>query len=120
MATIGEIESGLPLAALEQVTQALAPDDAKFRYQIVPKATWTRRQRSQRLSPAEREIVARLARVWDRTMDVYHDADAAGRFLHAPHPLLDGRTPVDVARSTGAGAQLVEDILGRLEHGSVL
>ena len=120
MGVIGGIESGLPLATLDQVADSIAPDDSKFRFLIVPKATWTRRQRGQHLSPAESEIVARLALVWDRTLEIYRDETTARRFLHTPHQLLDGRTPVDVARCTGAGARLVEDILGRLEHGSAL
>ena len=120
MGVIGNIEQGLPLSALEQVNDTIAPGDSNFRFLIVPKATLTRRQRGQHLSPAESEIVARLALVWDRTMEIYQDEKAARRFLHTPHQLLNGRTPVDVALRTGAGARLVENILGRLEHGSTL
>jgi putative toxin-antitoxin system antitoxin component (TIGR02293 family) len=118
MALIRQIEEGLPLSAFDRVTQHIAPGDLKFRLLIIPKATWTRRKKDHRLSPSESEIVARLARVWEKTVEIYGNEETARRFLNAPHPLLDGRTPMSVALTTSTGATLVEDILGRLQYGS--
>ena len=118
MAVIRQIEVGLPMSAFNRITDRVAPNDASFRFQIIPKATLTRRTKSKRLSPGESEVVARLARVWETAVEVYQCEGTARRFLHQPHPLLEGRSPISVALATGAGARLVEDILGRLQYGS--
>ena len=120
MALIRQIESGLPLAAVERVARNVAPDDLNFRFAIIPRATWPRRRKGSHLSPGESEVVARLAQVWDKAVEVYEDEDTARRFLRQPHALLDGRIPISVALTTGAGAALVEAILGRLQYGSAL
>jgi putative toxin-antitoxin system antitoxin component (TIGR02293 family) len=120
MALVEQIERGLPLSSFNRVTQYVAPDDRKFRFNIIPKATWTRRQKSNRLSPGESEVIARIAAVWEKTVGLYKDEDVARRFLNQPHQLLEGRTPLGVALATSAGASLVDDILGRLEYGSAL
>src|SRR4051812_20001548 len=85
MGLIRQIESGLPMSAFERVTQCVAPGDAQLRTKLIPKATLTRRKRSQRLSPSESELVTRLARVWERAVEVYQgDEDLARRFLNQP------------------------------------
>ena len=118
MAVIRQIEVGLPMSAFNRLTDHVAPNDASFRFQIIPKATLTRRIKSERLSPSESEVVARLARVWETAVEVYQNEGTARRFLHQLHPLLEGRSPISVALATSAGARLVEDILGRLQYGS--
>lgn len=44
------------------------------------------------------------------------DEGAATRFLERPHPLLDGRTPKEVA-CTGEGADRVVRLIGRADAG---
>jgi putative toxin-antitoxin system antitoxin component (TIGR02293 family) len=118
MALIRQIEAGLPISAFNRITGHIAPDDVNFRFLIIPKATLTRRNKSKQLSPGESEVVARLAKVWEMAVDVYKSEDTARRFLHQPHSLLEGRTPISVALGTSAGARLIEEILGRLQYGS--
>jgi uncharacterized protein (DUF2384 family) len=47
---------------------------------------------------------------------VWDDADDARDFLHTPHPLLDGRAPLDVSL-TELGARRVEELLWKLFFG---
>src|SRR3546814_1518056 len=47
LAIANSIKAGLPLAALERLSKAIAPDDANFPYRFVPRATLTRRKRSE-------------------------------------------------------------------------
>jgi hypothetical protein len=42
---MARIENGLPIGALERVALLLAPDDARFKYRLVPKATYDRRKK---------------------------------------------------------------------------
>ena len=41
---IVRIEHGLPVKAVDKVAHLLAPDDAQFKYRLVPKATLERRK----------------------------------------------------------------------------
>jgi putative toxin-antitoxin system antitoxin component (TIGR02293 family) len=50
--------------------------------------------------------------------EVWGSDAATERFWVEPHPLLASRTPLQVASESEAGAQLVEQILGRLKFGS--
>jgi putative toxin-antitoxin system antitoxin component (TIGR02293 family) len=114
------IESGLPVAALERLTRRICPGDSRFKYQIVPKATLSRRQARPRprLSAEESAKLVRLARIWTQARRVWGDEDAASRFLLAPHMLLLGKRPIDVALGNEVGAEIVEGILGRLQYGT--
>lgn len=114
---VDAIQEGLPVTVAEQIALQLAPGDPGFRYQIVPKATLARRKHSARLSPEEGERVVRLGRLWDRTLSIWKDADAARRFLWRPNALLAMRTPIAVALTGESGGRMVETLLGQFEAG---
>jgi putative toxin-antitoxin system antitoxin component (TIGR02293 family) len=121
--TLGIIETireGLPVKALYRIASFVSPDDATFRFQFVPKATIARREKQpgKRLTVDEGGKVARVARVWVSALGVWGTEDNARAFLFRPHALLAGGKPIDVAIGTDLGAQLVEDILGRLKYSS--
>jgi len=115
---IARIEDGLPIGALERVSRLLAPDDAHFKYRLVPKATYERRKATHRLSSQEGARLARLARVWSLALDVWQSEAEARDFLFRPHPMLEDGRPIDVVIRSEIGAELVLDILGRLKYGS--
>jgi putative toxin-antitoxin system antitoxin component (TIGR02293 family) len=115
---ISRIEHGLPLDALERMAQLLAPEDARFKYRLVPKATFERRKSSRRLSSDEGMRLARLARVWSLSLDVWKDEEEARNFLFRPHPMIEDKRPIDVVIQNEFGAEMVVDILGGLKYGS--
>jgi putative toxin-antitoxin system antitoxin component (TIGR02293 family) len=118
LSLIGRIEAGLPVAALQSISDRYAPEDKSFVFRVIPKATLDRRKRTHHLTSFEGDLVARLARIWAVAVDVWQDDEAARAFLFRPHPLLDGRKPVDLVLGNELGAKLVEDILGRLKYGT--
>ena len=127
MTLMDEVEKGLPLAALDRVAKAVAPDDAGFAFRMVPRATLARRRKAwttahdavaARLSAEESARVARLAEVWTLAREVWGSEEAARAFLFRPHPMLEGRRPVDVVLANEFGRPLVEGILGGLKYGS--
>lgn len=124
LSLIQEVERGLPVSALDRLVRSLAPHDAMFAFRLVPRATLARRRtggtRAPRLSPAESDRVARLAKVWAMAREVWKDDDAAREFLFRPHMLLGGRPPVDVVLASEFGGPLVEGVLGRLQYGSAI
>ena len=110
--------AGLPVSTLDRLCRAVAPEDNSFPTELIPRATLKRRRAKKVLSPEESELVGRLAQVWAMALDVYQDEETARRFLNEPHALLQGKKPIDVARTNAFGASVVEDILGRLKYGS--
>jgi putative toxin-antitoxin system antitoxin component (TIGR02293 family) len=115
---ISRIEHGLPVAALERVSQLLAPGDVQFKYKLIPKATYERRKTAHRLSSDEGTRLARVARVWSLARDIWESDEAAREFLFRPHPMIEDKRPVDVVIQTEFGAEMVIDILGGLKYGS--
>ncbi len=122
-----EVEKGLPLTALDRVAKAVAPDDAQFAFRMVSRATLARRRKAlsmarhaatARLSADESARVARLAGVWALAREVWGSDEEARAFLFRPHPILEGRRPVDVVLANEFGRPLVEGLLGRLQYGS--
>jgi putative toxin-antitoxin system antitoxin component (TIGR02293 family) len=117
MHLVDEVAEGLPFNAADELAGALAPNDATFKYRLVPKATYARRKATQRLSAAESERLVRLARIWSLARDIWKDDDKARRFLTGPHMLLDGRSALDVALASELGGKKVEDLMMQIIAG---
>lgn len=114
------LDKGLPVGSVDRIAALIAPSDAAFRYRIIPKATLARLRAKRRLSRSQGEIVARLAEVWTDALRVWKTAAEARGFLHRRHPLLENQEPIELALQSAIGAQLVRDVLGRLEHGTAV
>ena len=86
---------------------------------LIPEATLRRAKTKQRgLSREMSERLYEVSRVVDAVSRVYHgDKAAIARFLEKPHRLLGGRTPLEMARSSSAGAEAVINMLRRAEAG---
>jgi len=116
---IDRIRQGLPVRVLYTVSNQIAPDDSKFVFRIVPKASLARRKKGLKpLTADESNRIARLAAVWKLAETVWKNDEEARAFLFRPHPMLEGRRPIDVVLESELGAELVRNILGRLLYGS--
>lgn len=84
---------------------------------VVPEATLRRvRKAGKALSRQLSERLYEVGRVVDAVSRAYHgDRDAIEAFLNRPHPLLDGQTPFDMARSSSAGTEAVLNLIRRAE-----
>ena len=112
------VAAGLPLSALERLVRSLSPEDEGLRFAFVPRPTLARRQHQKRLSPEESARVARVAAVFDLAREAWGSDAEARAFLRRPHPLLEDRTPLELSLATDVGARIVENLLGRLMHGT--
>ncbi len=82
----------------------------------LPIRTLARRERQRRLRSTEADRLYRLAGVACRAVEVLGSTDAAGRWLRHPNRALGGVAPLELL-DTGAGAEEVEHVLGRIEWG---
>lgn len=76
------------------------------------------RRCKQRLSPAESELLLRLAKTIARAEDVFGDLPNGLAWLNNSNMSLGGVRPVSLT-DTEIGVELVADVLGRIEHGIV-
>lgn len=112
-----QLSRGLPSAALKVLIEriSLRPDERNgLLHRIVSKSTL--RRRGAHLSPKESEKTERLARAFATALHVWASEGDARAFMHAPHPMLHDRAPIDVAL-TELGARRVEGLLWRLFYG---
>jgi putative toxin-antitoxin system antitoxin component (TIGR02293 family) len=114
-AFIERLERGLPRSAIKQLKHYGALSDADLS-EVIPRRTLTSLKKSARLSAEQSDRLARVAGVVALAQRVFGDPMVARDWLVAPNPSLGARVPLRLLR-TGNGAQLVESVLGRIEHG---
>ena len=120
LSLVNQIEQGLPLQAVDRVAQVMAPDDPHAKFMLLSRSTWSRLQKRsrQKLTREMSERVHGVARVVLEARRLWADDESAMvRFLNRPHLLLGGRTPLDVARESTTGADLVVRIIGEARAG---
>ena len=61
--------------------------------------------------------VVRLTRIQALTEDVFGDAQKANRWLRENLAILDGKPPLEIAR-TESGARVVEQMLAKIDWGA--
>lgn len=117
---VERIESGLPMSTVDTIIKKIDPRGAYLSvYDLIPKATYYRRKEQKKpLTKDQSEMIFALAKVFSEALRQYHGRrDLASFFLSRKHPLLGGRTPLDVARESTAGADLVLKLLAQAEAG---
>jgi putative toxin-antitoxin system antitoxin component (TIGR02293 family) len=113
---VSVIRGGLPYESLTSVIENLNVSTEQVAEVLdLPRRTLARRKEG-KLSAAESERVARLARVASRARDVFEDDAKAMRWLTKPNRALGGNVPFSLL-DTDVGAQAVEEELLRIEHG---
>ena len=89
---------------------------------MIPEATLRRaRKTGKPLSRAHSKRLYEVGRVVDAVSCAYRgDRSAIEVFLDRAHPLLEGNTPLDLARSGSAGAEAVLNLIRRARVGMVV
>lgn len=111
------VSHGLPKSSIKAIVDYVGLNNEERRqllYRIIPEATYKRRRN--KLSAEESGRTERLARIYATAQYVWDSDDDARTFLHTPHPMLQGCTPLDVSM-TELGARRVEELLWQLYYG---
>lgn len=114
-AFVESVERGLPRGAVAELKRFSLLSDADLS-EVIPRRTLTSIKRARRLTPEQSDRVARTAGIAALARRVFGDAEGAREWLLTPNPTLAGQVPLRLLR-TGSGAQLVEAVLLRVEHG---
>lgn len=108
------LKNGLARNSFERLKEALEVSNEELcRIVNIPMRTLARRER---FMPDESERIVRVARVFQRAVEVMGNVVGGRRWFKTPKPALGGCTPLEFC-DTEPGAMEVENLLGRLEHG---
>ena len=120
LALVEIVRRGFPANTAKTVVQRVDPDGRfLLATDIIPKSTLHRRLKNQKpLTKDESEKIFALSKVFAEVLRIYHgDKDLAARFLIFPHPMLNNRPPIDLAKESIAGADLILKVLAQADAG---
>jgi putative toxin-antitoxin system antitoxin component (TIGR02293 family) len=113
------VRQGLPFQSLAVVMDGYAIDrEAACRLLHLSDRNFLRRREQGRLSPDESDRLVRVARVLAHANRVFEDAGASAEWIRTPNTALGRQQPLSLL-DTDVGAQQVDQVLGRIEHGIV-
>jgi putative toxin-antitoxin system antitoxin component (TIGR02293 family) len=114
---ISRLRDGLPYGSIERLREALdlSLDELASALGISTR-TLSRRKEQDSLHRDESDRVFRIARVFSHATSVFGGAERASRWFKRPNPVLEDMSPIEVF-DTDLGAQLVGDLLTRIEYG---
>ncbi|MDH5527306.1 MAG: DUF2384 domain-containing protein [Nitrospirota bacterium] len=111
------IHNGLRFKAFNLLGKQLHISEDQLREVVViTPRTLARRKQSAWLNPEESDRLFRVARIMAHARETFGDIDKASRWLRRANRQLSGKSPLEVL-VTDWGAEQVDAILGRLEHG---
>ncbi|MDA8089299.1 MAG: DUF2384 domain-containing protein [Nitrospiraceae bacterium] len=107
-----EILNGFPFSWARSVQRHLDMSDKDLaNFMCISISTFRRIKREKRkFSRKASDRLYRLAALFAWAVDVLHSKEDARKWLTSPHPLLNGRIPIELAE-TDPGKILVENIL---------
>jgi putative toxin-antitoxin system antitoxin component (TIGR02293 family) len=106
-----QIEQGLPAQSFDLLIERIPSRD-----RLQWKKMVSRQGSLTRLSQEDSEKAGRLAYILALAKEVWGDWKHASSFLTSSHQALDGKTPLDAARSEW-GAREVEAVLRKIQFG---
>lgn len=116
---ISQLKRGLPVASLTRLSRELEVSESRLASTVsIAQRTLTRRKREGRFKADESERVLRIARLYERAIEVLGDGRAARQWFKSSVKGLGNKTPLEYA-DTEPGAQEVEGMLDRIEDGVV-
>ena len=114
---IAKIKEGLSVKAFDRLCKNLdISEKALAKTLNIAISTLARRKKSGRMTFEESERIYRIARLYDRAVEVFGDKKMGRKWLKEPAWALGDIPPLEFAE-TELGAQEVDDLLGRIEHG---
>lgn len=113
-----QVEHGFVKAEASNLFERVAATSplpaGKLRAELIPDSSWKRARKT--LGPQASQTAARLRHILAVSERIWGNEKDATEWLNAPHPELDGATPVSLLR-TEAGGRAVESLLAALEFG---
>jgi putative toxin-antitoxin system antitoxin component (TIGR02293 family) len=113
------VRTGLPSTSAKAIAQRLGDDFIVVNVGSPKRSASSKKtkgRRAKRLTLRQSERIVRLARIVARSTEVFGTEERALGWLKEPNRALGENAPLSLL-DTDIGAQAVEDVLGRIEHG---
>lgn len=120
LALVDRVRKGFPASTVKTVVLRVDPHGRFLKpTDIIPRSTYHRRVKANvALSKDESERLLALSRVFAEALRIYRgDAKLVSLFLLREHPMLGGRQPIELAKESTAGADLVLKLLAKADAG---
>jgi putative toxin-antitoxin system antitoxin component (TIGR02293 family) len=115
---VAVVRRGVAAGVYRWLKESLEVSDQRLAKVVrISQRTVKRRLGEGRFRPDESERLVRVVRLTERAKEVFGDFEGAREWLKSPQFALGGEIPLEYA-DTEPGAQIVEDLLGRIEHGT--
>ncbi len=119
LALAERIESGLPSSTITEMRKVLQfPSISSVASLVGMSAKTAERRVAHRavLARDESERMVRLIRIHMQAVETFESEENARKWLFRPLSIFNGKTPLEMI-VTEPGARVVEQALGRIEHG---
>lgn len=115
---IERVRAGVPFTEVTHLSSRIGMSQDETAVVLhIPSRTFARRKETaDRLAPRESERFVRFARIFSIANDVLGSMQSVKIWMKHENRALGGVTPMSLL-DTDIGAQAVEDVLGRIEHG---
>lgn len=111
------IRTGLPYRAVEQLREEMGLSLGELAEALsISTRTLNRRKQSESLNSEESDRVFRIARVYAHALAVLESSERAANWFKKSNRALGGRIPLEMF-DTDVGAEMVDDVLTRIEYG---
>ncbi|PWG61854.1 type II RES/Xre toxin-antitoxin system antitoxin [Spiribacter halobius] len=115
--TIETIRKGVPVEMVDALIEQGVVSRKQVYDLVAPRRTLThRRSRGEPLTTEESERLFRVNRIVQHAIETFGNADKARAYLNKPMRRFEGRSCVDML-DTNLGAELVQELLTRIDHG---
>ena len=118
---IRQIKHGYPIGKFERLKEEFGVTSEKLAdVASISLATLHRRKVSAKhMTPEESEKIYRLEKLYATALEVLEKKQSVQAWFNTPHSVFEGKTPLEYA-DTLPGAEEVERVLRRMEHGVLL
>jgi putative toxin-antitoxin system antitoxin component (TIGR02293 family) len=116
------VAAGLPPRTAKVLARCIDPKGLiVVATDIVPKTTLHNNTKSKRnLSKDHSEVIYVLGKVVAESFRLLRDPEKVLTFLTKPHPMLEGDSPFELAKSSVAGAEVVMNLLANADAGTAV
>jgi putative toxin-antitoxin system antitoxin component (TIGR02293 family) len=111
------VNRGLGLRVLDHVARAGFSKQEIENFIIPARTLRHRKANRETLTIEESDRLVRIARIQALAEDVFGDVEKANRWLRERLGILDGKSPLELAR-TEAGGRVIEQLLAKIDWGA--
>jgi putative toxin-antitoxin system antitoxin component (TIGR02293 family) len=110
------VRRGAGLAEVQAILAAGTLTATELDHVVLPRRTLAHRRKLGSLTPEQADRLLRVRRILDMAAATFGSPDTAGVWLRRTNAVLSGERPIDLL-DTDTGTRMVENLLGRIDHG---